>query len=389
MGVASLEATERFSTAAAQLSSLAVLQLVVYASMQVPVGVLLDRHGPRRMLATGALIMAVGQLTVAFAPSLLIAVIGRMAVGMGDAFTFISMIRLANNWLEGKRASLTQQWLATIGQTGQIASAIPFAVLLHTTGWTGAFASLSAIGVLVSSLVFIGVWDTQDTRSHLAPAKDGTLGRIRKSLGDSAVGLGFWTHFSTQASGTMFVLLWGVPFMVSAQGLTPAAASANLTLFVLVNAIAGVVLGWTVAHYPAARRHLVRWIVVAIMIVWVLVLIKQSPLSPLEVSLLVVVIGIGGPASMIAFDFSRSFVGKENLGISNGIINIGGFLACFVMLFLVGVTLDLQQAWDGRALYSLEHFKLAMATQLIVLAIGLGFFERAARRVLRVTNATE
>ena len=77
--------------------------------------------------------MALGQLVVAIAPTLEVAVLGRMLVGMGDAFTFISMIRLANNWLSGKRASITQQWLATIGQTGQIASAVPFALLLHTT----------------------------------------------------------------------------------------------------------------------------------------------------------------------------------------------------------------------------------------------------------------
>jgi MFS family permease len=380
MGVASLDASERFGTTASQLSTLAVLQLVVYASMQVPVGILLDRHGPRRMLTTGAAIMALGQLVVAIAPTLEVAVLGRMLVGMGDAFTFISMIRLANNWLSGKRASITQQWLATIGQTGQIASAVPFALLLHTTSWETAFLALSAIGFMITALVFIGVWDDQARRSSMAPKRSGVLLNINSALADKAVPLGFWTHFSTQASGTMFALLWGVPFMIGGQGFTAAEASSVLTIFVVVNAIAGLIIGWTVANHPNARRPLVRWVVISIILAWSAAAAYEGPLPYLAVCSLVALMGIGGPASMIAFDFSRSYVAKENLGISNGIINVGGFLACFVMLFLVGIALDFQHAMDGEALYSTLHFRFAMATQLIVLIIGLYFFERSANR---------
>ena len=70
MGIASLVATDRFQTTAEQLSMLAVAQLIVYAAMQIPVGLLLDRWGPRRLLSIGALSMALGQYVVAFAPAL-------------------------------------------------------------------------------------------------------------------------------------------------------------------------------------------------------------------------------------------------------------------------------------------------------------------------------
>jgi MFS family permease len=341
------------------------------------------------MLSTGAAIMALGQLVVALAPSLELAVLGRMLVGMGDAFTFISMIRLANSWLEGKRASITQQWLATIGQTGQIASAIPFAILLHATSWEAAFLGLSAIGFLISALVFIGTWDEQTRRSAVTPKRSGVFANIRSALRDKAVPLGFWTHFSTQASGTMFALLWGVPYMVGGQGFTAAEASSVLTIFVIVNAIAGLIIGWTVANFPNSRRPLVRWIVVAIILAWAAAATHEGQLPYLAVCSLVALMGIGGPASMIAFDFSRSYVDKNNLGISNGIINVGGFLACFVMLFLVGVTLDFQHAVDGKELYSNTHFRIAMSSQLLVLGIGLFFFERSAKRHNASINATE
>ncbi|MTA09120.1 MAG: MFS transporter, partial [Actinobacteria bacterium] len=159
MVVASLDATERFNTTAAQLASLAVLQLVVYASMQIPVGIALDKFGPRLMLSCGALIMASGQLIVAFAPGLEWAVAGRMLVGMGDAFTFISMIRMVNNWMTGRAAALAQQWLATIGQLGQIVSAIPFAAGLAIFGWTSAFAALAVSGFVAGLFVFVAALD--------------------------------------------------------------------------------------------------------------------------------------------------------------------------------------------------------------------------------------
>ena len=102
LGVSGVEATERFAVSASVLSSLAVVQLAVYAALQVPVGVLLDRLGPRAMIASGGTLMALGQLTFALAPGIELAVVGRLLVGAGDAFTFISVIRLLPAWFSGR-----------------------------------------------------------------------------------------------------------------------------------------------------------------------------------------------------------------------------------------------------------------------------------------------
>src|ERR1700761_7118990 len=78
LGVAGVAATERFHVSAAVLSSLAVIQLIVYAGMQIPVGIVLDRLGSKRLIATGAALMFVGQLTLALAPSIGFAIAGRI-----------------------------------------------------------------------------------------------------------------------------------------------------------------------------------------------------------------------------------------------------------------------------------------------------------------------
>ena len=103
MGSVALDAAERFETTARELSSLAVLQLIFYAGMQIPVGILLDRFGSRKLLTAGAILMAAGQFLVAASETLPGAVVGRILVGIGDACTFISMMRLSNSWFTGKR----------------------------------------------------------------------------------------------------------------------------------------------------------------------------------------------------------------------------------------------------------------------------------------------
>jgi sugar phosphate permease len=81
LGVTGLEAASHFGTTASQLALFTVTQLVVYSAAQIPVGVLLDRYGARRLIATGALMMAVGQLGMAFAESIPVALGARVLIG--------------------------------------------------------------------------------------------------------------------------------------------------------------------------------------------------------------------------------------------------------------------------------------------------------------------
>ena len=382
MVVASLDATERFNTTAAQLSSLAVLQLVVYASMQIPVGIALDKFGPRIMLGCGALIMAAGQLVVAFAPGLEMAVVGRMLVGMGDAFTFISMIRMVNNWLTGKAAALAQQWLATIGQLGQIVSAIPFAAGLALYGWTSAFSTLAVSGLVAGVFVFIAALDSPQGRVKSQSNFADVVAALRINFNRSPVKAAFWTHFLTQSSGNVFALLWGVPFLVEANGKSSAFASGMLTLFVITNAAMGPVVGFLTARYQAHRHVLVFTSGGLILAVWALALLFPSPIPDHIVVVLVVIIGIGGPVSMVAFDYSRSYVSNRELGAANGFINIGGFFAGLLMIGAIGLALDAQRAVNPEvALYDAGHFKLALCVQFAVIGFGLWRFGVANRKL--------
>ena len=110
-----------------------------------------------------------------------------------------------------------------------------------------------------------------------------------------------------------------------------------------------------------------------------------------QIILLVLAIGGGGPASMVAFDYSRVAIPKFRLGSSNGIINSGGFIATFTSMLLVGLALDSIHALKfigDQPLYSLEGFKLAFPLELLVISFGLFNFYRA-RTAASTTKAKQ
>ncbi|WP_262925588.1 MFS transporter [Kocuria atrinae] len=111
-GVASVEATDRFQTVAAGLSMFSMMQVLVYAALQVPVGVLVDRFGPRVLISVGAACMVVGQLQLAAAESVTAGVIGRIFVGAGDAATFVCVMRLLPAWFSACGFPCCPRWWA-------------------------------------------------------------------------------------------------------------------------------------------------------------------------------------------------------------------------------------------------------------------------------------
>ena len=152
-GIAGLDAAARFHATPAALSGFVVLQLLVYASLQVPAGVLLDRFGARKLVVAGALIMAAGPAAAGRGDRAAAGDRGRVLVGAGDALTFISVLSVVGAWFPARRVPLMTQLTGLIGQLGQVLSAIPFAALLHGPGWATAFGSAAALGVAVAVAV--------------------------------------------------------------------------------------------------------------------------------------------------------------------------------------------------------------------------------------------
>jgi MFS family permease len=383
LGVSGVAAQHRFGATAAQLGMFGVLQLAVYAALQVPVGVLLDRFGSRRLIVAGAALMALGQVLLSQSHSVPGAVLARVLVGAGDAMTFTSVLRLVGLWFAPRQVPLVTQLTGLLGQLGQVAAAYPLVFLLRWAGWSQAFLAAAALGTVVGVLVLFAVRDTPpDTAVAPVPLH---LPHIRAALRSAwhepGTRLGLWTHFVTQFSGTVFALLWGYPFLVVGEGRTPTEAGLLLTLLVLVSLVVGPVLGHLVGRWPYRRSVPVLAIVAASAAAWTLVLAwpGRAPLAVLV--LLVVVLATNGPGSMVGFDYARTENPPGRLSTATGIVNVGGFVASLLTILAIGLVLSALAPSGGATAPSLGDFKVAMSVQYVVWAVGLAGVLRSRRQL--------
>jgi nitrate/nitrite transporter NarK len=371
LGVAGLVATQRFGISATQLSFFTVLQLVVYAGLQVPIGILLDRFGSRRLLLAGLVLMSIGQLIFAFAQSFVVAVGARALIGAGDATVFVSVIRLVTVWFLVRQAPLVTQLTGQLGQMGAVVAAAPLSWALTHLGWTKAFAIASVLGTGGMAAVALLVKDSPYARESVARTKFRALARtLRLVWGNPGTRLGMWSHFTSQFSGTVFTLLWGFPFLVSAELLTPGQASALLMVMTAWIIASGLVLGAMVSRFPFYRSWMVLGIVVAMALWWGVVLARSTPAPMWMLVVLVCLMAMGGPASMVGFDMARTFIPVEATGRANGFVNIGGFSASLLTMGLIGVLLDWHSRGVGTTEYDLGDFRVAMSVQYVFWVVG-------------------
>jgi MFS family permease len=370
LGVAGPEAQDRFAAGASAISLFLVLQLAVYAGMQVPVGIALDRFGSRRLIVAGGVTMAAGQLLLAVATDVPTAVGARVLVGAGDAMTFISVLRVVGAWFPGRVVPVVTQLTGILGQLGQVAAAGPLVALLHGAGWRNTFLGAAAVGLLVAVLVLATLRDApagvlRPVPPDLAAVRAGLTATWR----ESGTRIGLYTHLVTQFSGTVFALLWGYPFLTVGEGIAPGTAAALLTLLVVVGMVVGPVLGRLCGRWPLRRSSLVFAILLATVAAWTVVLLWPGRVPLPLLVLLVVVLGTNGPGSMIGFDFARTWNPAERQGSASGVVNVGGFVASLLTILAIGAVLDLLTPGASTA-YGRDAFRAAFAVQYLFWLVG-------------------
>jgi sugar phosphate permease len=390
LAVAGLAASDRFDISAAQLATFTMLQLVVYAAMQIPVGLLVDRFGSRSVLLCGTLLLTVAQAGFAVAETYPAALVARVFVGMGDAMTFICVLRLVSSWFPARRIPLVTQLTGTLGQLGAVVAAVPMTWALGHLGWTKAYLVAASVGLVLAVAVLVVLHDSPTHRNLRGPAL--SLSAARASLAASwahpGTRLGFWMHFSTQFSATALSLLWGYPFFVKGELQSSSTAGLLLTIMVLAVMAAGPTLGWLVGNHPWHRSTMVLAIVSSIVVVWTAVLAWPGHAPTWLLVVLVVVVGVGGPASMIGFDVGRTSNPKERFASASGIINQGGFIASLLLVIAIGLVLDWRTPGSGTD-YTPSAFRWAMSTQFVIWAVGLSQVYRYRKQARRVINRAE
>lgn len=380
-GVAGVEALDRFGVDASRLAVFTAVQVGVYALAQIPVGLAIDRFGARKTMVVGALVMAAGQITLALTASYPIAILARVLIGAGDASAFLSAMRLLPAWFPLKVTPLFTQLTAGLGQIGQFISAVPFLMLLHAEGWTAAFLALGSGIALVGIAAAVAIADVPPAPAE-PDGRDGSGGGSSSSKNERAtvremLGIvlrhpvcwqGFFTHWVGLMHQATFTLLWGMPLMTLAMGLSPAQAGGVLVVNTVAAVAAGPLMGMASARFSARRGTLTVVISVVLMGMWVVFLLPDAPRGLAAIVTLNIAMAALSSASGLGFDSVREAVDRRALATGTGLSNMGGFIAAMIAAQGIGVLLDVSA--DG-GVYDWADFRVAWAAIVAVWVLGM------------------
>ncbi len=370
LGVASLEAADRFHVGPAALGTFTVLQIGVYALMQIPTGLLVDHFGPRKVLTVAAALMGLGQLLFAFAASYPLGLLARVVLGIGDAMTFVSVLRLVAAHFPVRRYAGLASFTGALGAVGNLVATVPLALLLHDVGWTTTFAIAGAATAAYAIVIALRLRDTP--AGTPAPVRQSqsmreVLAEVSRSWRVAGTRLGFWVHFSTMFAPAVLGLLWGFPYLVQAQGLTTGAAGTVLGVLVIGVLVGGPSVGVVISRRPEWRMPFVVIYLLGALLIWAVLL--SWPGGHVPLAALVAAFGwlsVGGPASSIAFALARDYNPMRRVGTATGVVNVGGFVAITISALAIGLLLDVT-----GALGPATAFRIAFLSVAVLMVLGM------------------
>jgi MFS family permease len=375
LGVAGPLAEQRFSLNAAQLGTFVTLQLGVYALMQVPTGIMVDRFGPRRMLIAATTTMGIAQIGFALVQTYPLALLARGLLGCGDAMTYISVLRLVAAWFPARRYAVLTAVTGLLGSVGNLVATLPLTVLLTHFGWTATFIvagslSLGYVVLLLRPAIRQPAEDTPQRAAGGRVAGHRVWAELRQAWKVPAGRLGFWVHLTTMTGPTVFSVLWGFPYLTEGLRYPENTASTLLLLMVFVGIVASLAIGVIVSRRPVVRTPVAVGVALSCLIAWLGLIGWPGGRPPSAVVIVaIVLLAVGGPTSTVGFFLARDYNPRHRISTATGMVNVGGFAGSVIGVYVVGQILDLVDA--NQAHHTLTAFRWAFAAMAALTAVGL------------------
>lgn len=358
------ELASAFSINSAVLGTLAATYFYVYTVLQIPVGVLADTLGPRRILSAGSLIAGIGSLAFALAPTWEIAAAGRTLVGIGVSVAFIAVLKITAVWFPPNRFATLNGVTMFAGNLGAVIAGAPLAWLVTQASWRAVFVALAVLSTALAVATWLKVRDRPADLGFAAvgaPAAGTPViaphwtQALRRVLANPATWPGFFVSLGVGGSYLTFAGLWAVPFLVDTYGMSRIVAAQHTSLLLLGVAFGALVVG-TVSDRLGSRRGVMRVYTLLYTLSWLPWLLHAQ--WPLAATLAwFFLMGLLIPGFTLSWTIAKEVNRPEHSGIATSVVNVGTFLGTGILQPLVGWVLDrgraagdLAGAWDNGIL---------------------------------------
>jgi MFS family permease len=371
-----------FAIGGAALGNLSAFYFYAYVAMQIPTGVMADRWGPRRVLAAGAGVAAVGSLLFALAPTFAWAGVGRLLVGASVAVAFVSTLKLASHWFAPRQYALASGMALFFGVTGGVMAGVPLRLLVENFGWRMVMGSAGIFALLLGAAIWLLVRNDPSERGFRSHHQGTAAGGAHLDRTPILVGLlevlGFrntWLLMLAPIGFSGAVLtfggLWGVPWLRQVHGLDPKSAAAVTSTLLAAWALGGPLLGsWSERMGRRKPLYLISGTVAAAG--WAAVIFLPLPLW-LMVPLLVV-IGFASGNIIIGFAWAKESLPLRLMGTASGVVNMGPLMGGMFLQPGVGWLLD--RGWsgaeaNGARLYDASAWQSGFGLMFVAVIVAL------------------
>ena len=356
-----------FSVGAAAIGNLSAFYFYGYAGMQIPVGMMIDRFGPRRLMTAAAALCAAGCVLFALADVFWMAAAGRFLIGASAAFSLVGAMAVAGQWFPATRFALLSGLAMMMGMAGGVFGQAPLRLVIEASDWRTAALVLAAGGLALS----VAAWTTVRDRRR----GSGGLGQVFGGLGQVVRNRQTWliaiAGLGTTAPLLGFAGLWAVPYLTATHGLErTAAATVTSTLFIGWGAGAPL-FGWLSDRIGLRRPPFIAGLALCLVSVAGLVYLPGLPIAAIVA--LCFLCGFGGSAQIVGFAAVREHNGAAVSGTAIGIVNAAVTGGGALYQPLLGWLLDLRWSGElaaGARIYDPDTYRFAFG--VLVAAVGIG-----------------
>jgi MFS family permease len=356
-----------FSVGAAVLGNLSAAYFYGYAGMQIPVGLLLDRFGPRRLMTLAALVCGASCILFATANSLAAVTAARFLIGASAAFSLVGAMAIAGQWFRTDQFAVLSGLAMAMGMLGGMVGQAPLRLAVEASDWRTASLWLAGGGVVLAVAAWATVRDRWRGSGGLANVLSGlaVVARHRQTWLIAFAGLG------TSAPLLAFAGLWGVPFLETAHGLPRTTAAAVTSSLFAGWAVGAPLFGWLSDRIGLRRPPLLAGLVLEAVALAIILFVPG--LSVFVLGCLCFAMGFLGSSQIVCFALAKENHPAELSGTAIGFAN--GMVTGSGALFqpLVGLLLDL--GWTGKVVhgarvYDVWTYQLALSSLIAACLVG-------------------
>lgn len=356
--------TGELGLSAADLGLLTSAYFLAFGLAQIPVGIALDRFGPRRVEGALLVLTALGAAAFAMAESLGGLGLARALIGLGVSACLMGALKGFAMWYPPQRQSSMTGFIMAAGALGALTASAPVEAMLPIVGWRGVFWIIAAVAAAIAAWIFLSLPD------EAGQASRDTLGQTLRSVGQIYASAGFLRFAASAAffTGGFMALqsLWAVPWLMGVNGLDLAGAAVLLMVLnvgMLVGQLAIGLFGTRLAHRGVRPVNLMQVGFAGMLAVELGILLQIGPLAVLWFLL-----GALSAVNSQAYLAAAAYFPREVFARVSTAVNLMAFIGAFAVQWGLGVALDLLAATGQR-----EADALAMAFAGLIGLQALGY----------------